>query len=183
MLPPIFKGKLIRLAAPLPEDDAIIAKWTENEDYLRLLDTDPARPLSPQRINELEKEFAKSERVFLFRIRTLEDDKLIGFTDVEVSWSHQTAWLAIAIDPAYWNSGYGTDAMRVILRYGFLELNLHRINLNVFDFNARARRVYEKVGFVQEGIQREALNRGGRRWDIVYYGILRSEWEAKQSES
>jgi len=58
-----------------------------------------------------------------------------------------------------------------------MELNLHRVSLDVFEYNPRAIRSYEKVGFKHEGRVRQALNRDGRRWDILYMGILREEWE------
>jgi RimJ/RimL family protein N-acetyltransferase len=80
-------------------------------------------------------------------------------------------------DREYWGKGYGSDAMRLLLRYAFHELNLHRVSLNVFEYNPRAIRSYEKVGFVHEGRMRKFLNREGKRWDILYMGITRQEWE------
>ena len=70
--------------------------------------------------------------------------------------------------------------MRIILRYAFDELNLKRVTLNVFDYNPRAIRSYEKAGFKLEGRQREALHKDGQRYDILYMGILRDEWDAGQ---
>jgi RimJ/RimL family protein N-acetyltransferase len=67
--------------------------------------------------------------------------------------------------------------MRVMLRYAFRELNLHRVTLTVFEYNPRAIRSYEKAGFVVEGRLRNWLNREGRRWDMIHMGILREEWE------
>ena len=61
----------------------------------------------------------------------------------------------------------------------FNELNLHRVSLDVFEYNPRAIRSYEKVGFVFEGRTRKFLNREGQRWDMIFMGILRSEWEAQ----
>jgi hypothetical protein len=73
----------------------------------------------------------------------------------------------------------GTDAMRVMLRYVFNELNLRRVSLIVFEYNLRAIRSYEKVGFVHEGRVRRVMQRDGRRWDFLYMGILREEWLVK----
>jgi len=66
--------------------------------------------------------------------------------------------------------------MRVILRYAFTEVNLKRVTLNVFEFNPRAIRSYEKAGFRHEGRMRQVLNKEGRRWDMPFMGILREEW-------
>jgi RimJ/RimL family protein N-acetyltransferase len=72
--------------------------------------------------------------------------------------------------------------MRIILRYAFTELNLHRVSLDTFEYNPRAIRSYEKAGFKIEGRVRQLLNREGRRWDVIYMGILREEWEKIRDE-
>jgi RimJ/RimL family protein N-acetyltransferase len=72
--------------------------------------------------------------------------------------------------------------MRLVLRFAFGELNLNRLTLDVFEYNPRAIRSYESAGFKHEGRGRGWLKRDGRRWDMVYMGILRSEWEELQRE-
>jgi RimJ/RimL family protein N-acetyltransferase len=76
----------------------------------------------------------------------------------------------------YWSKGYGTDAMNVLLRFAFIEINLRRVTLTVFEYNPRAIRSYEKAGFRHEGRKRQLLHREGKRWDELYMGILREEW-------
>jgi RimJ/RimL family protein N-acetyltransferase len=78
----------------------------------------------------------------------------------------------------YWGKGYGTDALRVLLRYAFDELNLHRVSLSVLEGNERAMRSYQKCGFRYEGRQRQVWAYDGRRWDEIYMGLLRDEWHA-----
>jgi RimJ/RimL family protein N-acetyltransferase len=177
---PLFTGKLVRLAAPQPDDSLSFAKWTENDDYLRTMDNDPARPQNPATYAEWEQGFINAPNVYHFRLRTLEDDKLIGMVVLGgVQWTNQTAMLGINIgDPAYWSKGYGTDAMRLIVGYGFRELNLHRITSSTISYNTRSIGVHEKVGFKREGIQRESIQREGQRFDVIHFGILRHEWES-----
>jgi len=88
------------------------------------------------------------------------------------------AWLAIGLGPDHWDQGYGQEAMRLLLAFGFQELNLYRVQLTVFSYNPRAIRVYEKLGFQREGVFRQALHRDGQRHDMLLYGLLRPEWEA-----
>ena len=83
-------------------------------------------------------------------------------------------------DSANWSKGYGNEATRLALGFAFNELNLHRVQLTVFDYNSRAIHLYEKLGFQQEGIYREFLQRDGRRFDMYLYGLLRHEWEARE---
>ncbi|GIE83200.1 acetyltransferase [Actinoplanes philippinensis] len=74
--------------------------------------------------------------------------------------------------------GLGTEAVRLIVGHGFERLGLHRISLEVYAHNPRARRVYEKVGFVAEGVLREALRDGDRWIDATVMSILAHEWPA-----
>jgi len=99
---------------------------------------------------------------------------LIGFVGLfQVAWPAGAARCAIGIGEAeYRGRGYGTEALRLLLRYAFAELGLHRVGLTVFEYNRRAISSYEKAGFQIEGREREAMLRDGRRWDIVHMGVL-----------
>lgn len=88
------------------------------------------------------------------------------------------ATFAIVLGPEHQNRGLGTDAVRVMVRYGFAELGLHRIELGVYGFNPRAMAAYRKAGFVEEGRRRKAIWRSGDWHDHVTMGILRDEWAA-----
>jgi RimJ/RimL family protein N-acetyltransferase len=183
MIQDLLSGEKVRLVVPNVETDAeYLARWGRDSEYQRLLDFDPARQWSIGKHKEwLVKDMTESEKnnSFLFMIHTLADDHLIGLVGLDgILWNHGTAWVGIGIgERQYWGKGYGTDAMRTILRYGFDELNLHRVSLNVFEYNPRAIRSYEKTGFVIEGQMRHCLRRDGRRWDLIYMGILREDWE------
>lgn len=82
----------------------------------------------------------------------------------------------IAIGPAAVGRGYGTDATRLILAHAFETVGVHRIGLEVYAFNPRARRVYEKVGFVREGTRRDALRWDGGWVDADIMAVLADEW-------
>lgn len=182
----LFQGKLVRLTS---EDPAVLAKvfshWGRNSRYMRLLDTDPPQLASARQVQvwideELEK---KDPEEFFFVLRPLAEEKMIGFISLSgISWTHGTAWVGIGLgEEEYWGKGYGTDAMRLVLRYAFCELNLQRVSLVVFGFNQRAIRSYTKAGFQLEGKLRQAMLRDGERNDILEMGILRSEWLASRN--
>lgn len=100
-----------------------------------------------------------------------------------VSDRNRSAMLTIFIGgPENWGLGYGTDAMRLALRQAFGSMDLVRVELHVFDFNERAIRSYEKVGFAWEGARRQALYRQGRYHDIIVMGILKEEFLALEAE-
>ncbi|MDO3412307.1 GNAT family protein [Saccharibacillus sp. CPCC 101409] len=89
----------------------------------------------------------------------------------------------ILIGPAGRGKGLGTEAIELFLRYGFEELGLHRIGLEVFSFNPRAERVYVKSGFVLEGIKREDFAYNGEYIDAKVYGMLRSDYDKMRKGS
>jgi RimJ/RimL family protein N-acetyltransferase len=94
-----------------------------------------------------------------------------------IDWKNRQAELGIFIgDKAYWNKGYGTEAVRLLLKHGFQTLNLHRIFLRVYTNNPRAIRSYEKAGFIHEGRLRQAEFREGEYLDVLLMGVLRPEW-------
>lgn len=177
----LFQGEKVRLVAIDPKMmGKTIARWGQNSTYARLLDSDPAKLFSAKGSEKwLEKMLVKEvSNDIMLAIHTLDDDRMIGFIGFDgISWTHGNTWVGIGLgEEQYWGQGYGTDAMRIMLRYAFTELNLHRVTLNVFGYNERAIRSYEKAGFQVEGRERDALNRDGRRWDIIYMGILKAAW-------
>ena len=100
-----------------------------------------------------------------------------GFFNLE--WVNRCTEFGIFIgDKSLWNKGYGTETVGLLLRHGFETLNLNRIYLRVYSTNPRARRSYEKAGFLLEGTLREAVYRHGRYADIHIMSVLRSEWDA-----
>ncbi len=180
----LLRGDLVRLTAEGPEVMAgNFAHWYEDAGWARFLDTDPPRLFSEKKWKEwLEKGLENAEKdEFFLSIRTLVENILIGFIGLFNLYRQQgDALVAIALgERKYWSNGYGTDAMHIMLQYGFMELNLRRMGLIVFDYNPRAIRSYEKAGFVPEGRVRGAMQRDGKRWDYLYMGILREEWLAR----
>jgi RimJ/RimL family protein N-acetyltransferase len=178
----LFEGKLVRLIGEDPQVmGEAFSRWNQNTEYFRLLDSDPAHLWSVKKMKEwLEKDLDNSlPKHFDFAIRTLAEDKLIGFIGFDLlNWADRDTFVAIGIgEPEYWSRGYGSDAMRVMLRYGFMELNLHRISLTVFAQNPRGIHSYEKCGFRHEGRVRDFLLRDGQRSDMLFMGILRTEWD------
>jgi RimJ/RimL family protein N-acetyltransferase len=182
MSTPLFQGQLVRLSSEDPQALAdAFSHWNQNSEYMRLLDSDPAHLWSARKIKEwLEKDLDLLLPNHLdFAIRTLVEDKLIGFIGFDgLNWTDRDTYVAIGIgEPDFWSKGYGSDAMRLMLRYGFTQLNLHRISLTVFEQNPRGIRSYEKCGFKHEGRIREFLLRDGQRSDMLHMGILRQEWD------
>lgn len=82
----------------------------------------------------------------------------------------------ILIGPEGRGRGLGTEATKLILRYAFTTLSLHRVSLEVYAFNPRAKRAYEKAGFAVEGVKRDAFTFDGKRMDAIMMSALAPEW-------
>jgi len=176
----LFRGELVRLSGEDPETRAKAeVRWERDTEYHRLADGDPAQLWSEKKMKEWMEKRMQRENLHEFSIRSLADDRLIGAIGLFVDWPHKDAWVGIGIgERDLWGKGYGTDAMRLILRYGFTEMNLRRISLALHAYNARAQRSYEKAGFRLEGQMRQDQLKEGRRSDTVFMGLLHEEWLA-----
>lgn len=181
----LFRGELVRLTSEEPDFIAKYeARWQRDSEFRRLADSGPADIVSEKKIKE---QFEKSAEEgfkpqrYGFTIRVLEDDKPIGFLGLWLNLIHGEAWVGIGIgERDYWGRGCGTDAMKLAVQYAFMELGVHRVSLGLFEYNPRALRAYEKVGFRLEGRTRQDMLREGRRTDSLWMGILRTEWMQMQ---
>ena len=171
-------GQKVRLEPFNPETEMIFwEEWDCDSEFKRLLDDVPASMMSASIAKEHFEENQGDGALFM--VHTLDDDKVIGFIELGgFDWAARNGWVGIGIgDRDYRGKGYGTEAMQLLLKYAFDNLNLHRVNLCVFSYNERAIRSYEKSGFRYEGTQREVIFKEDQRWDIIDMGILRGEWE------
>jgi RimJ/RimL family protein N-acetyltransferase len=177
-----FEGRLVMLdAIDLETEAADFIKWFEDGEFFRLLDDRLAKIPTLESNRELLEKI--NQTGFLFGIRTRKEQRLIGFIALgEFNHPAHEAWVGIGIgDVAHRGKGYGTDAMDLILRFAFLELNLNRVSLDVFEYNTRGVRAYEKAGFKLEGRERESIFRDGKWWDTLFMGVLKKEWEQARS--
>ncbi|ATF15594.1 N-acetyltransferase [Brevibacillus brevis X23] len=117
----------------------------------------------------------------LLLICLCENDQVIGDVQIgDIDRNNRNAFIRISIDQnAHQGKGYGSEALLLMLDYGFGILNLHRIELNVFAFNERAIHTYEKLGFQREGVQRQALYYNHTYHDSILMSMLADEYRAK----
>lgn len=158
--------------------------WLNDPEVNRFIDA----AQFPQTIEKLERYVAAVEASptdVMFAIVTKDDDRHIGNIKLgSIHWVHRHADLGLLIgEKAAWGRGHGVDATRLLLRYAFRHLNLHKVTLWVNTENPGAQRVYEKAGFVVEGRHRSHSFVDGRYLDSLSMGILREEWEAHQAAS
>jgi RimJ/RimL family protein N-acetyltransferase len=181
----ILRGKSIRLTAVNKDDLNTINRWYEDAGFARLFDAMPAAPKNETQLARWLEDMEKDQSGFLFAIRPADGQTLLGYVELDgIIWSNGNAWLGLGFgDRDNWGKGYGTEAMQLVLNFAFNELNLHRVQLSVFSYNERAIALYEKLGFVREGVYREHLRRDGQYYDMILYGLLRREWPAPGADA
>jgi len=177
----LFEGQSISLRAfGLEQDAELISGWTHDAEFMRMMEAaQPVRPLSSPQVKE-QFGFKKGAiRDYLFMIQTRTDYQLLGWVKLfGVMWPHGGGGLQLGIGRAAdRGQGYGREALALVLDYAFNELGLHRLAAGVAEYNQRALCFFQAAGFVEEVRRREALERAGRRWDMLHLGLLRSEWE------
>jgi len=139
-------------------------------------------PISKLEEKEFLEKMMKSKDSVTLSIVVKEGDRLIGNLGLYgIHKINRGAVLGIAIaDLEMTSKGYGTEAMKLMIDYGFKRLNLHRIELTVHEFNMRGLKAYKKLGFVEDGRRREAIYIDGKYHDEIVMSILKQEWARKK---
>jgi RimJ/RimL family protein N-acetyltransferase len=171
---PALQGTLVRLRAHEPADVPTLNGLIDDPDVGENLGMVMPQPVSGYQafLEVMKKDPSRS----IFVIERIDGRVPIGSCSFfAIETAPRTAVLGIWLGKPYWDEGLGTDAVRTLCRFGFDQMNLQRIELDVFTTNPRARRAYEKVGFVAEGTRRRAQFVGGRHVDSFLMGLLADE--------
>ncbi|MEI7469945.1 MAG: GNAT family protein [Chloroflexota bacterium] len=175
----MINGKKIRLRHAERADLPHFVRWLNTPDTRQYLDA--IYPFSQIEEEQWFDNLLKSREAYLnfFVIETLETNEIVGTLGLhEVNQRNRWTELGIMIgDSANQNKGYGSDALRTLLRFAFEELNLNRVQLRVHDDNLRGIHVYKRCGFVHEGTLRQNLWKHGCYHDVHIMAVLRSEWK------
>ncbi len=173
-------GKNIRFRASEKSDIPQWVEWLNDPDVIKGLQM--PHPLGLEDENTWFEAMMKrpmEEHILVIEVKESKGWHMIGNIGFDhVDWLNASAEMGIFIgNKAFWDKGFGTDSVHLMLKYGFESLNFHRIWLRVYATNERAIRCYEKAGFVHEGAFREGEYRHGKYIDVNIMSVLRSEWK------
>ncbi len=172
----MLSGKLVNLV-PLEEHhlDDIMKGWNNPEMRKFLGGYIPnTREAETEWLQSAQQQMKRMSS-FYFVIEDAIDSRFIGTVSLNsVNWISRTSGIGIAIhDPNDWEKGYGSEAMQLLLDFGWNHLNLRRIDLSVHSFNDRAKHVYEKLGFKVYGTAHRKFFIDGEYRDTIYMEIFR----------
>ncbi|MED1300725.1 GNAT family N-acetyltransferase [[Bacillus thuringiensis] serovar konkukian] len=117
------------------------------------------------------------KKVVIFSILAKNTKKLIGVINFNLNHIHKRGELAYWIGKPYWGNGFGTEAAKALLHYGFNELHLNKIFAAAFTNNPGSWRIMEKIGMKHEGTFNQHVVKSGEPMDITYYGISLDEYK------
>lgn len=172
---PTLVGERVLLRPLGPEDAADLHAATLDPESTRLTGTQ--RAFTREEIRRWCERVADAEGRIDLAIVHIATGEFLGevvLNDIDEANLRASFRIALAAERLF-GRGYGTEAARLLLRWAFDELGLHRVELEVYAFNPRALRVYEKLGFRREGVLREVLRQDGAWHDAIQMGMLRGE--------
>jgi RimJ/RimL family protein N-acetyltransferase len=180
---PLFEAQDIRLG-PIDheKDPEVESKWTHDSEFMRLMKLKSVRPLAPALVKKgyeaLEKEIKENKNLFYFTIRARKDNRLLGKAVLEwIDWSNGNGYLRLGIGSGRdRDQGLGTQALGLLLRFAFAELNLFRVTVVVPEYCDAGIALVRKFSFVEEVRRRKAILRDDHVWDLLVFGLLHSEW-------
>lgn len=180
----VLIGELVRLRGLRDDDLPALARWEMDPGRLTTGSNWVVPPSEAAARERITRWCANDKDDIGFAIETLGDPAvLVGSVGL---WGARAkdrcATMAIALGRGHLGSGYGTDAVRVIVDYAFREMGLHRLQLEVAVFNLAGIRAYEKAGFVQEGRRRASVWHDGQWYDELLMSVLHNEWAARRSK-
>jgi len=172
----MIAGEHVILRAFEREDVERCYRWMNDPNIVRTLKS--RYPIAFQNEAEwLERAMHASPTERHFAVERKDDRSHIGNASIhDIDWVSRTAWFGLFIgEPTAWNRGFGGDAIGTLIRFAFEEMNLHKLRINVFEYNDRAKHVLEAHGFVKEGHLQRDFFREGTFHDIVIYSVFREK--------
>jgi RimJ/RimL family protein N-acetyltransferase len=178
----MLRGRKVVLREFRKEDAGRIQEWIGNENITKYL----GFLMFPQTLEETEayverqlhKERVPSSGEFVIALADDPQLEYIGAVGLhKIDWRNRNCELGIVIGrEEMLGQGLGAEAIDLILVFAFDFLNMHKVNLTVFEYNERAHHCYLKCGFKDEGRVRQQRYYDGRYWDMIFMGITRDEY-------
>jgi RimJ/RimL family protein N-acetyltransferase len=174
----VLEGTIVNLRAPELEDLDRNTRWINDREVTRYLSAryEMSHLAEEGWLRDVVSKPMAYDRVF-YAIETKEGQHIGNINLFKAQPEEQKCELGIMIgEKMHWSKGYGTDALRTLVRFAFDEMNMQRVELTVYHFNDRGQAAYRKAGFVEEGRRRDAIYTEGAYHDLIVMSVLRDGW-------
>ncbi len=168
---PFIRGTKIDLYIPVEDDVDFLwelVNLPEIRDYISV-----RFPILKKRTLEL----IQKENFLWLVIKNKKEERVGNIQLESFNYVNRRCMLGISLHPDFQNKGYGTEATSLMVDYAFNVLNMHKIGLEVYAYNKRAIRVYEKIGFKQEALYKKHSYKNGKYEDLLYMAIREDEYK------
>ena len=174
----MYVGKKVRLREYRKEDISMRLNYINDTEMLNLLISGIPYPITQHEEEKWLESISAFGNTYKFAIETIKDSQFIGGCSInDVDWKNSVATVGIFIgDKNCWGKGYGTDAMRTLVTFIFMQMNINKIKLTCYSFNERAIKSYEKCGFRIEGVLRQEIYKNGSYHHKIIMGILKEDF-------
>ena len=173
----MLEGTIVNLRAPEIDDLDRNTRWINDREVTRYLSAryEMSHLAEEGWLRDLVSKPMAYDRVF-YAIETKEGQHIGNINLFKAQPEEQKCELGIMIgEKTRWSKGYGTDALRTLVRFAFDEMNMQRVELTVYHFNERGQAAYRKAGFVEEGRRRDAIYTEGAYHDLVVMSVLKGD--------
>ncbi len=179
----IFEGELVRLREYHRQDIQLAWQYINDYEIKKFLNPGIVFPWKLEEEEKWYEELSSKGDKYNFAVEKKDNSQYIGGCGInDLDWKNSIATVGIFLGKQFHSHGYGTDAMKILVNFIFIEMNVHKVMLHVYTFNERAIRSYEHVGFKAEGRLRSQIFREGKYHDEIIMGILSEEWEGRKIE-
>lgn len=167
-------GKKITLR-PLELNDMPLLNKIINDKEISDMVVGWSKPVTMEEQNTWFKNLVNDKNI---RYAICEKEAAIGTATIRnIDWKNRSAALDIKIDKNFTKKGYGCETITLLIEYCFNELNMNRIYVNILKHNKASEKLFAKCGFVNEGMQKEAVYKNGEYHDLLMYSILKKDYQ------
>jgi RimJ/RimL family protein N-acetyltransferase len=170
----MYESEFLKLGLFDEEQIKEVYPWY-NEYAIQANTSQPGTIARPWTMEEFKEDVKNQDHRYAVRIKA--SGELVGYAALTRTGLTQTVYPMTYLKPEARGKGYGTELSALLADIAFLECNAHKFSTVIYGYNEASYRRYEKLGFVLEGRRRDEVYRMGRYWDMLYYGLLREEWE------
>ncbi len=186
MPPSLFQGDKIELRPFELRDADALASYINHPDLVgrRYLpwSLPDVLPLSRKQIEHALNEWAEDKKGAHFAVLLRDTGEIVGHAECEWGWDTHCPEVAIVIAPAHQRKGYGSDVLRLLLKYLFENTPAHNVGMWFASWNEAGRAFIKHHGFVEGGGMRRAGIFNGNYVDAISADILRPEWKVRYGE-